>query len=173
MLPTMNLMAMVRAYDPATPYAQNRKELRQQIHQFLSQIEPLLPVVESLTVNLGKKHPKKQFKFDALLSIAFDMGIDSFMKSPLPELISVEAPKKDIMAAIESTPKQSSILRPELVEQLYQYRLVKEGFPIPSRRHYEALLFDGVIHFAIGPTQTPDGTKAFGPLVLHPFFLFR
>lgn len=169
----MNLMALARAYDLATPPANDRAELRQQSRLFLIQTEPLIPIVEAFIPNKMKKQPKAQFVFDALMSVALDIGADSFLSSPLPVLLCDDAPKREVLSALESLPVHHGTLRPELAEQLYRYNLVKKGAPIPSRRHYEARLYSGISHFAVGPVLTPEGKKAFGTSVIHPFFLFR
>lgn len=173
MTPSMNLMALARAYDLTTPPAADRAQLRQQQQDFLTQIEPLIPIVEPFVGSKSKRGRDEQNAFDALLSVVLDIGIDAFIASPLLPMLANGTSKREVLSAIKATPVRHGQLRPELETRLRQYRIVNPHDSIPSRRHFEARLYKGFIHFAIAPFLGPDKKKCFGPTVLHPLFLFR
>ena len=168
----MNLMAIVQAYDPTSPAAQSRDEFRQQALLLFQKAEPLIPLVQPLIGKQTRQYDP-QSAFDALLSIALDMGSDSFLMSEVPSLIRDKASKKRLTDAICSLPVTDNSLRPELTEQLYRYRIIKPGEAIPSRRHFEARLYFGIPYFTITPVRRNARVQSFTPQVLHPFFLFR
>lgn len=173
MTPSMNLMALARAYDLTTPPAADRKQLLQQQEQFLSLVKPLIPFVEPLVGRKSKRGHDGQFPFDTLLSVTLDLGIDAFLASPLFSVLGDGVSKSEVLSAFYATPVNHGQLRPELEDQLRQYRIVKLHDDIPSRRHFEARLYTGICHFAIAPFLGPDKKKCLGPVVLHPLFLFK
>ena len=173
MIPSMNFAALVMAYKSTTPPANSVEEYRQQIRQLFDEAAPLLQAVDVWVCSCRRQLDKPQYAFDALLSIALDIGIDGIADSPLPGLLRTTTSKRSLANAILALPVRLGSLRPELETQLRHYGIVKKGGPVPSRRHFESRLFDGISFFSIGRTLAPDGNIVYAPMVLHPIFLMR
>ena len=170
MQPSNNLFALVRAYDHITQPAKTIEEFRTQSQCFLDEITHYANSIAPLFANNDKK-ANVQSRYDATLSIVFDIGLDLFFDSGLPECIRNKTSKSTIRAAIESIPSPSCSLRPELEEQLTAYHI-----PLMSRRAIEVELFFGIPLFTIGRClSNADGKRGeivYGVSVLHPFLRF-
>ena len=169
MKPSNNLLAIVRAYDLMTPPAKTNEEFRLQSQLFLNDIMPYIKAINPLFQN-GKRNPQQeQCQFDALLSVAFDIGLDLFFDSPLAAITPTTASKKKLREAFLSTPAFDDRLRPELMCQMKLYKM-----PPLSRRGIEFRLFIGAPTFTICRRLDPSGSKAivYAPSVMHPLLQF-
>ncbi len=167
MKPSLNAMALVRAFDLITPSAEDKDAFRIQSQLFLDMAEYCVDAVASL-VSQNDSHPQTvQDRFDALLSLACDVGIETLLESPIPPLLGKEVPKSLVCQAFLAIPAFEDTLRDELKEQLQQYRL-----PLMPRRRYELELFYGNVFFRIGRTVDCKGAIVYAPSVLHPMYRF-
>ena len=168
MFPSNNLLALVRAYDLFTPDVKSEEEFRMQSVLFLTDLEPYIKPVRCLFEGYDRKCKHLQNRFDALLSVAFDVGLDVLQSTSLPDLVMRDAPKQQVITAINSIPTFSGTMRQDIVLQMQRY-----GYPSLSRRQAEAELYCGRIYFSIGRSPDPvTGDIAYRPHVLHPFLRF-
>ena len=168
MSPSYNFMALVRAYDLRTPLAADIKEMRVQAQTLLDNVAPLAKTISSLFSVNAKGSIVQQNRFDALLSVAYDVGLDTFFCSPLPDTVRCPMTKTAITSAFLSVPEFDSQLRPELRNQLLSYRI-----PLLPRRGFEAALFLNNIYFSFGRTMSPlEQEMVYAPYVLHPIVSF-
>ena len=166
MKPSNNLFALVRAYDTVTPPAHDKDEMILQSQSFLMMMEPYAKAITPLFENYTKKSPAVQNRFDAVMSIASDIGLDFLFATDLPDAVRRQAGKSDIRAAIHSIPEFCGMMRPELQEQMKLY-----GIRQSTRRSVEFDLFYGLTLFTFGRTKI-EGEIVYAPYVLHPFFRF-
>ena len=144
------------------------KEMRVQAQILLDDVAPLAKTISSLFSGNSKGSVVQQNRFDALLSVAYDAGLDAFFCSPLPDTVRCPMTKTAITAAFLSVPEFDSQLRPELKQQLLSYRV-----PLLSRRGFEAALFFNNIYFSFGRTVSPmEQEMIYAPYVLHPIVSF-
>ena len=177
MKPSLYFMAIVFAYDEQTPPANDKKEFMQQSQMLLDGVEPLLAPVQELVLshggmrNRGKQNnDMMQFRFDALLSIAYDIGIDALEASPMASLNDARPARKKLRDAFLALPSLSFTLREDLPAQLKTYKL-----PLLPRQMYAYHLYCGTPFFMIGrtPTDKPEGSHiVYAPYVLHPIIQF-
>ena len=167
MTPSNNLYALVRAYDLATPYASDRQHLRMQAQEFLEELSPLIPEVNDIVSCYDVEKHMMQNSFDALLSVAYDAGIDALYLYGLADVVHRRVGIRAFVEVFSAVPTFHSQLRPELRHKFSEYHIDE-----PSRRQAEAELFFGRPYFSIGPTLDDNGVKVFGPTVLHPFYRF-
>ena len=157
-------MAIVLAFNQNMEPAQSLEQFRCQSQELLMNVELCMDVVLPLVKDSSLK-TNLQCRYDSLLSLAFDVGVDCFLSSQIPSLLSRSASKSEIKNAFLSLPAFEADLRPDLVVQLRQYRM-----PLLSRRAFEYELFCGVVSFAIDTSGR--GRYGFEPYVLDPFFRF-
>ena len=167
LFPSQTVLALVRAFDLVTPPAATKEEFRCQSQLFIDSVIPYVDTVASLLEGCDMHRQSTQNRFDALLSVAYDVGIDVLMESALPELLSRRPSKSAVTAAFMSLPAYEEVLRDELVGQLALYKL-----PLLPRRRFEVELFYGNIYFAIGPTLDTAGNRVYAASVLHPLYRF-
>ncbi len=167
MRPSNYLYALVRAYDNNTQPVGTIEEFRQQSRDFAEQIMPYAQAVgDDLFGHESRGDCTLQCRYDALVSIAYDMGLDLFYATKLPEMVRQHACNKHIKQAILATPSFNDTLRDDLLQQLSLYRL--EALP---RRMVEYKLYCGEPLFTIGRTKQ-NGQIVFAPSVLHPVYTF-
>lgn len=177
--PTKYFQALVMAYDPFTPLAESAEELEWQSMLLAQESEPLLEVVRPAFAST-RPDAASQCRFDALMSVAMDVGVEMLQSFPLLDLVAQGAPKSQVQRALMAMPECFGTLRPFLADELRSY-----GLPQHSRRYYEAQLYAGHVTFVVGrrlPPGEPTGTRVvterrdsyfrFGPSVLHPFLQF-
>ena len=169
MLPSNNLFALVRAYDLEASPAKEKEVFISQGKQFLCDIEPYAEAIAPLFAGSGRKSSLAQFHYDAMLSVAYDIGLELFFDSRLPALIHGSHSKKAIRDAFLSLPVCYGVLRPELEEQMLSYRIK----PM-SRRAIEMFLFLGQPYFTIGRCRNPTYSDeiVYSVSLLHPFYQF-
>lgn len=165
MKPSNNLYAIVRAFDLATPYAADRQQLKMQAQEFLEEISPLIPAVKDIVLGYHVDEPMMQDCFDALLSVAYDAGIDALYVYGLSDVMHRCIGISAFVEVFSAVPSFQSQLRPELRRKFSKYHIEE-----PSRRQAEAELIFGSPYFGIGPSLDDRGVKVFGPTVLHPFY---
>lgn len=171
--------ALVMAYDPFAPLAESLEELQNQSLLLAMDAEPLLA---PLRAALAQTQPENaaQCRFDALMSVAMDVGAEMLQSYPLLELVAQGAPKGTVQRALMEIPECFGTLRPFLADELRAY-----GLPQHSRRYYEAQLYGGHVTFVVGRRLPPGeamGTRVvtergdsffrFGPSVMHPFLQY-
>ena len=167
MSPSQNAMALIRAFDLNMPPAKDKESFRLQSQLFLDAVAPYTAAVASLLAGSDPRSLTTQNRFDALLSVAYDVGIEVLVDSALPGLLGRCVPKSAVSAAFLSIPAFEDTLRDELQEQMQCYRL-----PLLPRRHFELELFNGNVYFTIGRTRERDGSIVYAPSVLHPMYRF-
>ena len=165
MRPSTNAFALVRVFDTMTPDADSKEMFREQSQSF---IELTASIVEPITALFDTyANPERQGnRFNALVSLVSDCGIEVFMSSRLPLLVSGKATSKNLLReAFAEIPEFNSQIRPDIAEQLRRYRM-----PLFSRRHYEYELYNGNMFFTIGKTLNASKQIVYAPSVLHPIF---
>lgn len=145
------------AYHSDRLYAECRADFNKLVSNLLSGTERLVDSLNSLF--LEGKNFQQQFRFDALFSIAFDIGADLFFESPLPQLVISGGSVSLFREAILSIPSFNDDLNPSLADQLSRYKM-----PSLNRRDAELRLFLGHPIFVIN--------KRFHVEVLHPLLQF-
>ncbi len=145
----MNFAALVMAYKSTTPPANSVEEYRQQIRQLFDEAAPLLQAVDVWVCSCRRQLDKPQYAFDALLSIALDIGIDGIADSPLPGLLRTTTSKRSLANAILALPVRLGSLRPELETQLRHYGIVKKrrSRPLASLLRVSALRRHQLFHY--------------------------
>lgn len=168
MSPTLNFLALVRAFDLQTPPAESKEEMRLQSQAVLDDAAPLIKAVSSLFPKNTKNSVVQQSRFDALLSVAFDVGLDAFFCSPLPDTVRLRLSRNAVREAFLSLPEFDGTLRSELRDQLELYRM-----PLLSRRAYESELFLSRPCFTFGRTRFKGSDEiVYASSVIHPIVRF-
>ncbi len=165
---SQNLFALIRAYDLDTPDVVSRDDFRVQSQHFINLAAPYEGAIGALVAHSALCNtPLAQFCFNALMSIAIDVGLDFLYLTSLPDLVTAGAGKKAISDAIRAIPAFSDRLRPTIADELKLYCQ-----PCQPRRLVEADLFFGNVAYAIGRHKNAAGQILYGPYALHPFFRF-
>ena len=168
MFPSTNFLALIRAYDLDSPVAKSRDEMRLYSQLLLDKVHDEIKALSSLFPKSAKSSVVQQNRFDALLSLAYDVGLDAFFASPLPDTVRCRMYKSHIRDAFCSLPEFNGTLRPEHRRQLALYSV-----PQLSRRQFEAELFFGNVFFTFGRTTSDnDGCFVFSSIVVHPIIQF-
>ncbi len=164
MTPSLNFMAIVLAFRNNCEHVESLEQFRCLSQELLLDVKPCVDVVLPL-VKTSSSKANVQCRFDSLLSLAFDVGVDAFLSSVIPSLLLHSVSKAEMKKAFITIPAFEPDLRPNLVMQLKSYRM-----PLLSRRAYEYELFCGTASFAIDASGR--GRYGFEPYVLDPFFRF-
>lgn len=168
MKPSQNFIALMWAFNLSFPKSLSNGDLRQMEQSLLESVAYETAFVDTLLHGVKSTNPyNKQCRFDALLSIACDYGVDALTDTKLPSLIQSASARRDVVDAIMSIPAFGDTIRPELLPQIQQYKLISG-----SRRHFEAELYCGNVLFCIMPQRSSEGKKVFAPTVLSPFYRF-
>ena len=184
MFPSNNLFALVRAYDLVTVPVREKEAFVGQGREFLCDIKPYADAITPLFARTNGKTKTRerksliQYRFDAMLSVAYDVGLEIFFDSALPSILQGRHSKRAIRDAFHSVPVCYGVMRPELEEQMRAYRM-----KVMQRREVEMFLFLGQPIFTIGRCREgggkrPDGGKGgargiiYSVSVLHPLFQF-
>ena len=169
MFPSNNLFALIRAFDITTPPAKSKEEFRTQGEQFLDAVKPYAEALSPYFRDKKIKATILQFQFDALLSVAYDIGTELFFDNRLHEIIGKKYSKNTLFNIFTAIPVFEGTLRHELAEQMHLYKMS----PL-TRREIEYRLFIGAPVFEIGRCKDPSGSGEiiYAPNVLHPFFQF-
>ena len=157
------------AYALTTPPAKSKEEFRAQGQLFLEQTRPFAAAIEPLFRKNDKKSDIVQQRFDALLSVAYDIGLDSFFDSSLPKIATSRHSKHTVREAFAEVPAVDDVIRTDLAEQMRQYKM-----PSLTRREIEHQLFLGNPVLTIGRCKDPSGSGAivYAPTVMHPIMQF-
>ena len=166
MRPSNNLFALIKAYDTNYSPAKDLKEFRTQSQLFLDEIEPYCHTVNRAMGKTSRADCGRQNHFDAMVSIAYDMGLDLFNATKLPALACGMASNAAMRHTRLALPCFNNTLRNELAESMRQYNMEYH-----SRRELEYKLWCGQPVFTIGRTKIGDRI-VFAPSVLHPVYSF-
>lgn len=169
MIPSNNLFAVAKAYNLTSPPAKSKEEYLIQGKAFLDDVKPYAEAVLPLFNKTRKKTTSAQFQFDALTSVAYDIGLDLFFDSELPSVTENKLSKRELLKIFTGIPCFENILRSEIEEQMRKYRM-----PILSRREIEFRLFIGSPIFSIGRCIDPSGSGeiVYSVSVMHPLIQF-
>lgn len=172
MTPSQNLYTLIMAYDITNKAVFDTDEMRSLMQQINERLMPCMDIVTSVLANYPSDKVQTQNRFDALLSIADDVGIELFVDSPLPRLVERHASKTAIREAIMNIPTLDGTLRTELEMQMKRYGIIRKDSPIACRRFFEAELFNGRYYFSITRVAGHGNQRTFSVSVLHPLITF-
>lgn len=169
MSPSNNLFALVSAYDLTRPPAVSKEDLREQGQLFLNELMPYIDAIQPLVKKCSRSSESLQCRFDALLCVSYDAGLDLFFDSRLPSLVNTSCSKGKLLEAFNDIPVMNGILRPELEKQMRLYKM-----PICPRRENEMRLFIGAPIFTFGRCKDPSchNRIIYGTSVMHPLLQF-
>lgn len=168
MFPSNNFLALVRAYDPFTPPARSMEELRLQNQRLLDSLGDAVDYVSQLLKSVDLPPSVRQNRYDAVLSIIYDVGIEFFNTYMLPDIVVLLNGKRRVRLAITSLPAFADTLLPGIEAEARRRKMSNL-----SRRHFEAELFFGNVWFAIGRQKgaEPDSI-VYAPYLIHPVLQF-
>lgn len=160
---TLFSYALVRSYDPNTPDVTTKEEFIMQCELFAQKIESIENIIVPMVRGSLFNYRRHNWIIDALISLAYDITLEQFMSTQIPEMLNSTTRKNDYWGYIMSIPEWEGELRTDVARNMKYYKI-----PKMNRRWYECQLFWGIPIFMIGRNKITSENIKFGPYPMHP-----